>query len=228
MALRDAMATRRFLTASILLASGRLVLARSPIPMAAPRARWVLTSGVTGTPTQRRDNPSAASNDKLCLFGVDTSLSPSVGGNDTWLLLGGTWIQLAPTNLPPVRRQHSLMAHSDFGAVLHQQALQVEPSGFTITALSWSNALTIVFGALRARRPESRVTRRFSDRRAHLWSCRVRGRHRIIDAGAPGHGARGAVRPDALLASSRAWSSLTTSGRWKYRFVVSPGSVSRL
>ncbi|MBI5853549.1 MAG: hypothetical protein HZB39_21275 [Planctomycetes bacterium] len=220
------MAKHRFFTASVLVALGGSILAQSPIPMAAPRARWVLTSGVTGTPTQRRDNPGAASDSKLyvfggrsgnatttvlnalyefngtawtlktaegaagspparggacvawdfarsklivfggdsggatpallgdtwewdpttnawtdampatsptarrfsamawepttggmLLFGGDTSLSPSVCANDTWLLLGGTWIQLAPANLPPVRRQHSLMTRSDFGDV---------------------------------------------------------------------------------------------------------------
>lgn len=217
--------TRLLALASLGLFAGSAV-AQSPIPMAAPRARWVLTSGVTGTPTQRRDNPGAASNDKLyvfggrsgnattttlnalyefngtawtlktaeaavgspparggacvawdfarsklvvfggdsggatpallgdtwewdptsnawtnvtpatspsprrfsamawepttggmLLFGGDTQLSPSVCANDTWLLLGGTWIQLAPTNLPPVRRQHSLMSRADFGDV---------------------------------------------------------------------------------------------------------------
>lgn len=43
--------------------------APNPIPCSPPRASWVLTPGVSGTPSQRRDNPGAASKDRLYLFG---------------------------------------------------------------------------------------------------------------------------------------------------------------
>ncbi|MCC6782208.1 MAG: hypothetical protein IT457_05160 [Planctomycetes bacterium] len=220
------MSSPRIVRALILAALGGSLLAQSPIPMAAPRARWVQSPGVTGTPTQRRDNPGAASLDKLyvfggrsgnatttalnalyefngtawtlktaegaagspaarggacvawdftrnklvvfggdtggatpvllgdtwewdpttnawtnvtpatspsprrwaamahepttggmLLFGGDVQLSPSLCANDTWLFLGGAWIQLSPSNVPPIRRQHSLMTRADFGDV---------------------------------------------------------------------------------------------------------------
>lgn len=201
----------------------------NPLPMQAPRANWALTAGVTGTPTQRRDNPGAASDTKmyvfggrdqnagtttlnalyefngsawtlktaegavgsppprggacvawdstrgkLVVFGGDTggatptllgdtwewdptsntwtnvmpatspsprrwaamAHDPNTGGmllfggetavgspvqapsNETWRLLGGTWTQLSPVNVPPGRRLHSLVTRSNFGDVL--------------------------------------------------------------------------------------------------------------
>lgn len=193
---------------------------RRPIGRVAPRAAWIVTPGVTGTPSQRRDNPGAASEDKLYVFGgragnatrtvlnalyefdgkawtlktaegatgsppkrggacvawdwgrkklvvfggdrgsattllndtwewdpstnrwtqIQTrnrpaarrwaamSFDPVTGGmllfggetnatrppvNDTWLLLGGNWIQRAVPQSPPARRQHSMVTRRD-------------------------------------------------------------------------------------------------------------------
>jgi len=56
----------------------------------------------------------------LLLFGGQTSLPPSTTpptppalSNETWLLIGGTWIQLAPSTVPPARSQHSLVTRPD-------------------------------------------------------------------------------------------------------------------
>jgi hypothetical protein len=62
------MSSPRIVRGLVLAALGGSLLAQSPIPMSAPRARWVLSPGVTGTPTQRRDNPGAASLDRLYVF----------------------------------------------------------------------------------------------------------------------------------------------------------------
>ncbi|MEZ5962660.1 MAG: kelch repeat-containing protein [Planctomycetota bacterium] len=63
----------------------------NPIPMAAPRADWVLTSGVTGTPTQRRDNPGAASDDKMYVFGGRDQNAGTTVLNALYEFDGATW-----------------------------------------------------------------------------------------------------------------------------------------
>lgn len=211
-------------------------IAQSPTPRTAPRATWTLTTGVTGTPTQRRDNTGAASFDKMYLFGgrdgnanntthnalyefngtawtlktADSSAAgfpaprggacvawnfttnklvvfggdtgtglpagpvltptrlndtwewdpttnawtnvtpvtpspserrysaltwdPNTGGmllfggetnatpantvNDTWLFLGGVWVQLSPATVPPVTQKHSLVTRPEFNDIL--------------------------------------------------------------------------------------------------------------
>ena len=55
----------------------------------------------------------------MLLFGGETALtSPaSATSKETWLLLGGTWVQMNPATIPPARRMHSLVTRSDFGDV---------------------------------------------------------------------------------------------------------------
>ncbi len=199
------------------------IVAQTPTPRVAPRAAWSLTPGVTGTPSQRRDNPGAASNDKMyvfggrdgnagtatrnalyefdgaawtlrtaegaagspptrggacvawdftrdklivfggdtggatpvllgdtwewdpttnawtdvtptsgnpaprrfsamtwdpitggmLMFGGDTSISPITCTNDTWLFVGGAWVQLSTGTTPPIRRQHSMVTRPE-------------------------------------------------------------------------------------------------------------------
>lgn len=63
----------------------------SPTPMALPRAKWTLTSGVTGTPTQRRDNPGAASADKMYMFGGRSGNATTTTLNALYEFDGSAW-----------------------------------------------------------------------------------------------------------------------------------------
>lgn len=55
----------------------------------------------------------------ILLFGGQTNdATPNVNSNETWLLLGSTWVPLAPATSPAARSQHSLVTRSDFGDVL--------------------------------------------------------------------------------------------------------------
>lgn len=63
----------------------------SPTPMALPRAKWTLVSGVTGTPTQRRDNPGAASDTKLYMFGGRDSNAGTATFNALYEFNGTAW-----------------------------------------------------------------------------------------------------------------------------------------
>jgi len=72
----------------------------TPTPMAAPRARWVLTPGVTGTPTQRRDNPGAASNDRMYVFGGRDSNAGTTVHNALYEFNGTVWTLKTADNAP--------------------------------------------------------------------------------------------------------------------------------
>ncbi len=63
----------------------------NPTPRAVPRATWVLTPGVTGTPTQRRDNTGAASNDKMYVFGGRSGNATTTVLNALYEFDGTTW-----------------------------------------------------------------------------------------------------------------------------------------
>ena len=66
-------------------------MAQTISPATSPRAHWVLTSGVTGTPTQRRDNPGAASNDKLYVFGGYDANAATTVHNALYEFNGTAW-----------------------------------------------------------------------------------------------------------------------------------------
>lgn len=76
---------------ALVLATAATAVAQTPSPMTAPRARWVLTPGVTGAPTQRRDNPGAASLDRLYLFGGRDANANSTVHNALYEFDGTTW-----------------------------------------------------------------------------------------------------------------------------------------
>lgn len=63
----------------------------NPIPRVAPRAAWVLTPGVTGTPTQRRDNPGAASHDRMYVFGGRLGNATTTVLNALYEFDGSAW-----------------------------------------------------------------------------------------------------------------------------------------
>jgi hypothetical protein len=63
----------------------------NPIPRTAPRAHWVQTAGVTGTPTQRRDNPGAASNDRMYVFGGRDANAGTAVRNALYEFNGMAW-----------------------------------------------------------------------------------------------------------------------------------------
>ena len=63
----------------------------SPTPMALPRAKWSMTPGVTGTPTQRRDNTGAASDTKLYVFGGRDANANTNVLNALYEFDGTTW-----------------------------------------------------------------------------------------------------------------------------------------
>lgn len=64
--------------------------------------------------------------------------------NDTWILIGGsTWIQMAPTTVPPERRQHHLVTRNDFGDVLMcggQNASQPAPTKWKRDTWIWDGS----------------------------------------------------------------------------------------
>jgi len=64
--------------------------------------------------------------------------------NDTWILVGGSsWIQMAPTNLPPERRQHHLVTRNGFGDVLlcgGQNATQSAPTKWKRDTWTWNGS----------------------------------------------------------------------------------------
>lgn len=77
-----------------------------PIARVAPRAHWVLTPGVTGTPSQRRDNPGAASEDKLYVFGGRLGNATRTVLNALYEFDGTTWTLKtaeSATGSPPKR-----------------------------------------------------------------------------------------------------------------------------
>lgn len=63
-----------------------------PTPAKAPRAHWVLTTGVKGTPTQRRDNPGAASMNKFYVFGGRLGNATKTVLNALYEFDGKAWV----------------------------------------------------------------------------------------------------------------------------------------
>ncbi|MFO1053696.1 MAG: hypothetical protein U1F36_15885 [Planctomycetota bacterium] len=57
--------------------------------------------------------------------------------DDTWLFLSGTWTQLAPSTVPPGRRQHSVMTRPDFGDVFMCAGIDVSTSPQTPLIDTW-------------------------------------------------------------------------------------------
>lgn len=50
----------------------------------------------------------------MLLFGGQTNdAAPPQLNNETWLFVGGAWLQLAPATSPPARNEHSLVTRSD-------------------------------------------------------------------------------------------------------------------
>lgn len=67
---------------------------------AAPRASWTLLT-VTGAPTQRRDNPGAASNDRLYMFGGRDGNANSTVHNALYAFDGTAWTLMTPDTTTP-------------------------------------------------------------------------------------------------------------------------------
>ena len=67
------------------------VPAPKPTPRKKPRAEWSLTAGVTGTPSQRRDNPGAASDTHLYVFGGRLGNATSTVLNALYEFDGKAW-----------------------------------------------------------------------------------------------------------------------------------------
>lgn len=82
---------------------------------------WANVTPVSGSPSPRQF-PAMAYDPVMggmLLFGGQTNdAAPNVNSSETWLLLGGAWIQLTPANTPPARGQHSLMTRPDFNDCL--------------------------------------------------------------------------------------------------------------
>lgn len=79
------------------------------------------------TPSARRQAAMAwdPATGGMLLFGG----SPVAGTytNETWLWVGGSWVQINPATVPPVRGQHSLVTRPDFGDVLMCSGVKVNP-----------------------------------------------------------------------------------------------------
>lgn len=71
-------------------------MAQSPTPMTTPRAHWVNQGQLTGTPTQRRDNFGAASNDRLYVFGGRDANANSTVHNALYSFDGAAWTLHTP------------------------------------------------------------------------------------------------------------------------------------
>ena len=54
----------------------------------------------------------------MLMFGGDTGAGALAVNNETWLFLGGQWIQFTPSIAPPARRMASLMTRPDFHDVI--------------------------------------------------------------------------------------------------------------
>ena len=78
----------------------------NPTPATSPRANWVRLTNTNNVPTQRRDNPGAASLDKLYLFGGRLGNSTSTALNALYEFDGTTWTLKTAEGAngsPPVR-----------------------------------------------------------------------------------------------------------------------------
>lgn len=84
-------------------------------------------------------DPSAAG-DVVLFGGLDGS---GTHLNDTWVYVGGAsplWYQAAPTNIPAVRRQHSMVTRPDLNDVVlccGQDATQVAPAKWRTDVWTW-------------------------------------------------------------------------------------------
>lgn len=59
----------------------------------APGAHWQVVTGVSGAPSQRRENPGVASATKMYVFGGRSGSSGGAVMNDLWEFDGSTWTQ---------------------------------------------------------------------------------------------------------------------------------------
>lgn len=78
----------------------------NPTPAVSPRANWVRLTNIPGEPTQRRDNPGAASQDKLYVFGGRDGNANSNTLNALYEFDGKTWViktSEGATGSPPTR-----------------------------------------------------------------------------------------------------------------------------
>ncbi len=76
----------------------------------------VTPAGASPSPRQYASMALDPATGGLLLFGGETSTtSPPTYANDTWLWIGGGWVQLSPTTTPPARGQHTLVTRT--GAV---------------------------------------------------------------------------------------------------------------
>jgi hypothetical protein len=79
---------------------------------------WTDVTPVSGNPSPRQHAAMCYEpvTGGMLMFGGQTNdASPHVINNETWLFLGGAWIQLTPATLPPARTQASLMTRTNFG-----------------------------------------------------------------------------------------------------------------
>lgn len=115
------MRTPPLLALSLLPALAAPALAQLPAPVlisrTAPRAAWtaVTTAGTSSTTVnQRADNPGAASNDELYVFGGSKGNNTATTYNDLWAFdaAAGTFTQLIPNNDPgsPTHRGRAAIA----------------------------------------------------------------------------------------------------------------------
>ena len=90
---------------------GLVALLASDAIAQAPGANWQVTPGVTGAPSQRRENPGAASATKMYVFGGTSGNSGGSQLNDLWDFDGTTWTQLTANGAagsPPARTQAAI------------------------------------------------------------------------------------------------------------------------
>lgn len=86
----------RLAALALLPLAGLDLLAQAPVPRTAPRATWSLIAGVTGTPTQRRQNHGAASLDRLYVFGGRNGNANTTTHNALYEFDGLTWTLRTP------------------------------------------------------------------------------------------------------------------------------------
>lgn len=100
---------------------------------------------VSGPPARRFSSmawdPSGLGGDVVLFGGLDGT---GTHLNDTWMYVGGAgWLQMAPANVPSVRRQHHLITRLDSGDVFlcaGQDASQPAPAKWRTDAWTWNGA----------------------------------------------------------------------------------------
>ena len=81
---------------------------------------WTDVTPAAGSPAPRRWAAMAfePALGGMLLFGGDLGAGALGVNSETWLLLGGNWIQLSPGHVPLPRRMASMMTRPDFGDVI--------------------------------------------------------------------------------------------------------------